>query len=144
MNRREFLIGACGAGIAAAVPRLSAQRRALGMRLVDVTPRAGLNIPHNTGAYGGCTADCHYGGWCGDGIPQADGGEECDNGVAGNGVNYIGTPPTDPAHPPCTVGCKRAHYCGDKNIDAGNGEQCDQGDMNGKSSCKSNCLLDIK
>ncbi len=53
MNRREFLIGACGAGIAAAAPRLSAERRALGMRFVDVTAKAGLNFRHNSGAYGG-------------------------------------------------------------------------------------------
>jgi fibro-slime domain-containing protein len=101
-----------------------------------------LGTAMNTGAYGGCTADCHYGGWCGDGTPQADGGEECDNGMA-NGVNYIGTPPSD-GTVPCTIGCKKAHYCGDGNIDAGNGEQCDQGPKNGMSSCKSNCLLDIK
>ena len=53
MNRREFLIGACGVGIAAAAPRLSAERRALGMRFVDVTGKAGLNFRHNSGAYGG-------------------------------------------------------------------------------------------
>jgi len=111
--------------------------------VATATEECDLGTAMNTGAYGGCTADCHYGGWCGDATPQADGGEECDNGVAANGVNYIGTPPSDGTIP-CTVGCKRAHYCGDKNIDAANGEQCDQGDMNGKSSCKSNCLLDIK
>jgi fibro-slime domain-containing protein len=97
----------------------------------------------NTGAYGGCTADCHYGGWCGDGTPQMP-EEECDNGIAGNGKNYVTSPPTDPNHPPCTVGCKMAHWCGDGQIDAANGEQCDDGANNGKGACQVGCQLSVK
>jgi fibro-slime domain-containing protein len=108
------------------------------------TEECDLGTDANTGAYGGCTADCKYGGWCGDGVTQADGMEECDNGVAENGVTYIAAPPADPAHPPCTVGCKKAHYCGDNFIDANHGEQCDQGDKNGPGSCKTDCTLDIR
>jgi len=34
----------------------------------------------NTGGYGKCTADCTLGPRCGDGVVQADHGEECDDG----------------------------------------------------------------
>jgi len=115
-----------------------------GDAVATTTEECDLGTAMNTGAYGGCTADCKYGGWCGDAITQADGMEECDNGVAENGVTYVAAPPADPAHPPCTVGCKRAHYCGDGYIDANQGEECDQGEKNGAGSCKSNCALDIR
>jgi hypothetical protein len=93
----------------------------------------------NTGAYGGCTADCHYGGWCGDAIKQDE--EECDNGVGVNGPTYISDGGASGA---CTVGCKLAHFCGDKNIDAANGEQCDEGEKNGMGACQLGCTLNVK
>jgi enediyne biosynthesis protein E4 len=52
VNRREFLAGL--GGMTAALPRiLNAQSRPSGIRLVDVTERAGLTFRHNSGAYGG-------------------------------------------------------------------------------------------
>ena len=53
MNRRQFLLGACGASLAAPWRSLAAELRPVGMRLVDVTAQAGLDFHHNTGAYGG-------------------------------------------------------------------------------------------
>ena len=52
MNRREFLAVLGGAAAASATPQV-AQPRALGMRFVDVTARAGITFTHNSGAYGG-------------------------------------------------------------------------------------------
>ena len=39
----------------------------------------------NTGGYGKCNADCTLGPRCGDGILQADQGEQCDDGNLVNG-----------------------------------------------------------
>jgi fibro-slime domain-containing protein len=91
--------------------------------------------PNMDGVYGGCTSDCHYGGWCGDGV--VNGPEQCDNGKA-NGVSYTAMP--DPNA--CTFGCTKAHYCGDGIIDSTEGEQCDDGAMNGMGGrCQMNCQL---
>ena len=60
-------------------------------------------------------------GYCGDGIVQAELGEECDNGAA-NGNNAA-----------CTLNCKLAK-CGDGIVQAYRGEACDLGvDANGNS-----------
>jgi fibro-slime domain-containing protein len=100
----------------------------------------------NTGAYGGCTADCHYGGWCGDGILQTDVNpdtgqpyEQCDNGYMMNGATYSKMG----ASGACNRGCQFAHYCGDGYIDSGDGEQCDDGSNNGavNGRCDTNCIL---
>jgi len=93
-----------------------------------------LGTAKNTGEYGGCTPDCHYGGWCGDGT--TNGPEECDSGKA-NGVSYTAHP--DPTA--CSFGCTKAHYCGDGYIDAHDGEECDDGAKNGMGRCLNNCLL---
>jgi enediyne biosynthesis protein E4 len=62
VKRREFLAGACGAGIAAwasptdaagALPSFGSAPAPLGFRFVDVTTTAGLHFQHNSGAYGG-------------------------------------------------------------------------------------------
>jgi enediyne biosynthesis protein E4 len=56
LRRREFLAGACGAGLAASVLPLaasSAPASPLGFHLVDVTSQAGVRFQHNSGAYGG-------------------------------------------------------------------------------------------
>jgi fibro-slime domain-containing protein len=41
--------------------------------------------PNNTGGYGKCNADCTLGPRCGDGVVQADQGEQCDDGNLVNG-----------------------------------------------------------
>jgi fibro-slime domain-containing protein len=89
----------------------------------------GINMD---GVYGGCTSDCHYGGWCGDGV--TNGPEQCDNGKM-NGVSYTKT--ADPNA--CSFACTKAHYCGDGVIDATDGEQCDDGTKNGMGG---RCLVD--
>jgi enediyne biosynthesis protein E4 len=56
VKRREFLAGACGAGLAASVfpfEASGAPASPLGFRLVDVTSQAGVRFQHNSGAYGG-------------------------------------------------------------------------------------------
>jgi enediyne biosynthesis protein E4 len=56
VKRREFLAGACGAGLAASVFPFAASgapAAPLGFRLTDVTSQAGLQFRHNGGGYGG-------------------------------------------------------------------------------------------
>jgi enediyne biosynthesis protein E4 len=56
LRRREFLAGACGAGLAASIfpfEASGAPASPLGFRLTDVTSRAGIQFRHNSGAYGG-------------------------------------------------------------------------------------------
>jgi len=95
-----------------------------------------LGTAGNTGAYGGCTADCKFGAYCGDGTPNTEGGEECDLGTAMNTGTYGQTG--------CSPGCKLPRRCGDEQIDAAFGEECDAGESNGKSSCDSACKLIVE
>jgi hypothetical protein len=56
LRRREFIAGACGAGLAASVfpfEASGAPASTLGFRLTDVTSQAGIQFRHNSGAYGG-------------------------------------------------------------------------------------------
>jgi len=89
------------------------------------------------GAYGGCTTQCKYGPYCGDGVVQMDAGEECDLGTAMNTASY-GTNG-------CTPGCKKPPYCGDGKVQTSEGEQCDLGSNNGVmcQPCDSSCRLVI-
>jgi fibro-slime domain-containing protein len=91
----------------------------------------------NDGSYGSCTADCHRGPFCGDGMQQMP-QEECDDGV--NVTTYSAT-----GQPACAPGCRRSGYCGDARVDAIFGEQCDDGtNTGGYGRCKMGCLLDIR
>jgi cysteine-rich repeat protein len=101
--------------------------------------------------YGGCTKECKFGPFCGDGKVQEDGGEKCDKGKE-NG-NKVDSPDG------CTFGCTIPHFCGDGNLDGDRGEECDLGaelngqrlDADGKKSeaadakerCDKNCRLVI-
>jgi len=83
--------------------------------------------PNNDTLYGGCTTQCKFGPFCGDGItqsPPSAGPEECDIGKK-NG--------SDLSKDGCTFGCTKPHYCGDKIIDTDLGEECDLGDLNGQA-----------
>jgi fibro-slime domain-containing protein len=85
---------------------------------------------HNTGAYGGCKANCTPGPYCGDGIKQTDAGETCDDGK------------NDGSYGTCTADCQRGAYCGDGNVDPS--EQCDSGAKNqaspyGRNLCATTC-----
>ena len=89
--------------------------------------------PHNGySAYGGCTSECTYGAYCGDGV--IGGLEACDNGPAN--VDLYG-------QPGCTFLCSTANYCGDGILDAWHGEECDSGADNGQSSnpCTTTCQM---
>jgi fibro-slime domain-containing protein len=78
--------------------------------------------PNSDSTYGGCTTQCHWGGFCGDGI--VNGPEECDNGKSNGTQRGAGG---------CTLGCTKSHYCGDGIVDTDRGEQCDLGSNNGVS-----------
>jgi fibro-slime domain-containing protein len=120
----------CGDGVATA-----AEECDCGTDAANVP--AGCVGPNMDGVYGGCTSDCHYGGWCGDGM--TNGPEECDAGKA-NGVSYTKMP--DPNA--CSFACTKAHYCGDGIIDAHDGEECDDGAKNGSGRCLTSCTLKIE
>ena len=87
------------------------------------------------GKYGGCTTQCKYGPYCGDGNmdTNADPPEECDDGSK-NGASYS-TSPTNG----CTINCKHPHYCGDGVVDPQ--EECDLGNQNGMNGvmCGADC-----
>jgi hypothetical protein len=56
VKRREFLAGACGAGMVSTVfpwRARAAPGNSLGFRFADVTAAAGIQFQHNSGAYGG-------------------------------------------------------------------------------------------
>jgi hypothetical protein len=78
--------------------------------------------PNSDDTYGGCTTQCKWGTYCGDGIKN--GPEDCDNGKA-NG--------TDSGQGGCTIGCTTTHYCGDGIPDTNRGEECDFGEKNGQT-----------
>jgi fibro-slime domain-containing protein len=110
---KSSCMGACGDGV------------------VTGTEQCDLGAAKNTGAYGGCNADCTLAPYCGD--KKVTNGEDCDDGV--NLTTY------DAARK-CGPGCKWASYCGDGSID-GMFEQCDQGADNGKGYgfCAIDCKL---
>jgi fibro-slime domain-containing protein len=91
---------------------------------------------NDDGVYNGCTTECKWGPYCGDGVLQAD-QEECDNGTKNNTSSYGTTG--------CTPGCKKPHYCGDGKVDAAEGEQCDLGGNNGMpgQQCSTMCKVCI-
>src|SRR5690606_6959373 len=76
------------------------------------------------GSYGGCTAQCTFGPFCGDGKPN--GGEQCDDGV-NDGTT-------------CSPTCTIPPRCGDNNVDPG--EQCDDGGTQSGDGCSNLCQLE--
>ncbi len=91
------------------------------------------NGPDNSDtAYGGCTTQCTFGPYCGDGNVDTAAGEECDDGA--NLTSYGHTTG-------CGPGCRIPHYCGDGKVDSLFGEKCDNGAENGQSLslCTANC-----
>ena len=99
-----------------------------------MTPPAECLGHSNDGSYGGCTNECKYGPYCGDGMLDIDAGEECDLGTKMNIGGY--------GDKGCTPGCKRTHYCGDGSSDPG--EECDLGDAsNGTDpACHKDCSFE--
>lgn len=90
-----------------------------------------LGVALNTGEYGGCTADCKYGPFCGDGLVDPV-YEQCDAG-RDNGPAYTNVAGA------CSTGCFWASYCGDRVHDALFGEECDDG-PEGSATCTSECV----
>ncbi|MES1183489.1 MAG: DUF4215 domain-containing protein [Myxococcales bacterium] len=90
-----------------------------------------LGSAQNTGAYGGCTAQCKLGGYCGDGAKN--GPEACDLGVQ-NGQTYGSNS--------CGYDCQPGPHCGD-GIPNDDSEECDKGALNGQvgSGCDALCKL---
>jgi fibro-slime domain-containing protein len=86
------------------------------------------------GAYGGCTTQCTLAPFCGDGNPDTNFGEECDDGV--NQTTYG-------ASKGCGPGCRIVPYCGDSKVDSLYGEECDDGAENGKGTCDEACKFVI-
>ena len=93
-----------------------------------------LGTALNTGAYGGCKADCTLAAYCGD--HSINGGEQCDDGVNSNVYGSMTSG--------CAPGCKVAPYCGDSAVDVAYGETCDKGSANsanayGAGACTAQC-----
>ena len=86
-------------------------------------------------AYGGCTTECRFGPFCGDGVVD-EGFEECDAGRENTGLyGEIGA---------CASGCTPARYCGDGLLDSAFGEECDAGPDNGAGACLIDCKFDVR
>lgn len=86
---------------------------------------AGCPGPNSDGTYGGCSKECKWGPFCGDGTVQGPpaAAEECDkgrdNGKAGSSEDT------------CSIGCKSPRTCGNGVTDSDLGEECDLGGNNG-------------
>ncbi len=93
-----------------------------------------LGPDNNDATYGGCTTECKFGPFCGDGF-VAEGIEECDLG-RDNNAQY--------GQQGCTSGCLLPHYCGDGNVDGAFGEECDDGANNGVGACQADCTLIVR
>jgi fibro-slime domain-containing protein len=89
-----------------------------------------LGKAQNNGSYNGCTDQCTWGPFCGDGnVDSPD--EDCDNGSK-NGDVY--------GKSGCTGNCKTPAYCGDGKIDGAQGEECDTVNLP-TSTCTDKCTL---
>jgi fibro-slime domain-containing protein len=100
-----------------------------GNGIVDPGEQCDFGTANNTGAYGGCTATCTLGPYCGDGIVQ-DPPEQCDNGKNNQPVA------TAYGAGVCTAACTKAPYCGDGIVQSQFGESCD-----GTPGCTSGCTF---
>lgn len=101
--------------------------------IVTATEECDLGDGQNQdGLYNGCTTNCTFGPFCGDGVHDAE-FEECDLGRENRARPY------EPSPDGCTPACKKPRYCGDGVVDTDFGERCDDGPMNGMGNCQPNC-----
>ena len=97
---------------------------------------ANCSGPNDNPAHNGCTSECKWGPYCGDG--KVSDGEDCDNGT--NNDDYGATNG-------CAAGCKLPARCGDGILQTDFDEECDDGPQNSTSSdpkvayggCMANC-----
>ncbi len=59
---------------------------------------------NNTGAYGGCNANCTLGPYCGDGMLQLQFGESCDDGNGNSGDGCSSSCQVEPGYACATPG----------------------------------------
>ncbi len=84
----------------------------------------------NKGGYNECAPGCIYGPRCGDGVPQTDFGEVCDEGESGNLGEYGG----------CGADCQPGPRCGDGVVQTDAGEVCDDGmNLSEYGGCGADC-----
>lgn len=105
-----------------------------GDTIVAADEACDLGTAANTGAYGGCNANCTLAPYCGD--HSINGSEQCDDGVNSNVYGSMASG--------CAPGCKAAPYCGDGAVDVAYGEACDKGSANsanayGPGNCTAQC-----
>ena len=81
-----------------------------------------LGAENDDTTYGGCTTQCTWGPFCGDGVVQPE-FEECDLGKQ-NGDTSLGKDG-------CSIACKKPRGCGDGNVDTDRDEECDLAGNNG-------------
>ena len=111
-------VPACGDGVAVADEECDCGTSA------GAVP-AGCPGPNNNSTYGGCSTQCTWGPFCGDGTLQTQpaGPEQCDlgkqNGAAADAQNR------------CDLTCRNPRVCGDGVADTDLGEDCDLGPNNG-------------
>jgi fibro-slime domain-containing protein len=103
-TKKSNCMPACGDGAQTGAEECDCGRDAASM---SKDPSCGGKI--NDGTYGGCTTECKYGPYCGDGTLDAAAGEECDNGSRANNM-------TNGNKDGCAPGCKYPHYCGDGKV----------------------------
>lgn len=77
---------------------------------------------------------CHFTPYCGDGIVQAEFGEECDLGMKDEDGSPMGG---DDSYGGCMSNCKRAGYCGDGILSPE--EACDDGNTVSGDGCAADC-----
>jgi hypothetical protein len=87
MNRRSFLLGMCATSVARVAAGFDREERRLGMRLVDVTAKAGIAFHHNSGAYGGKLLPETLGSGCAFLDYDADGWQDI---LLVNGMDWAG------------------------------------------------------
>ncbi len=86
----------------------------------------------NDGRYGGCRPGCQArGGYCGDAVVDADGGEVCDDGANTGGPNQ------------CAPGCRARSGCGDGVLQPALGETCDDGNLTVGDGCDAVCQIEL-